>query len=824
MHASDIKVQRLDVPESEFEWLRNKSTVQSAIVRGDTTVTLHNLSSVPKDMWDKIRFPASTIDKVKVRMYKNEGCDRGAKSHSTHQAKSGLAGVRWKGFQLEFIKVLAAGGHGFVTLWRVWFEGGVSKKIVIKKGVGEWFNAGKESRWHLQYDGAEHTTQLIDLYKIGQKIQQDFSRENPLAPLKYKEGEDFDAGRLNIVVFEFLDHGDLYDMLVKVSKQKLVFSDQILWGIWECLVRGIAAVAYTAPFRELGRNFEEELCAASAANELNQFFKELDEIEISHDVHLDLEEFNILAGKADTHPFNHILKLHDLGAFSWSMNKLWPIFKDKHYWEMRKLVKTRRATPEQVHQEWDRLPTTMPDDEQGKRFRGLDLTEGCSVAGRYGIWTSIFLISKAMEAVITLVYHVHPFKAGFYQATNGLASGKTYGWLLTTSKYDHVDMALRDIVSQCQFGLPAERPSITTLLRKIEVRKQLGFDSSNEDMAAWWKAFFGPEPEMPEDVSPPPETIDEAIDQAMADDILPGPLRNEPQVPRGPVIDHPFLGWAGAEGGDGFPLQMPGRGPQDFELRPQNQIAANLRPAIRNPRPPPPPRPADRPQPWNPNAPPSQWEYRGVQVGRPPQPGGPAYPQVGFNHFARRDRQRRQPQQDQPPQNRPPPWQAPPDNRNPGEQDKEGEGEGEGDDLPDTAPFSPEPVDTVMHDAAPAPGSAEHRMSINRAFVVPDMSDSEVEVEVEVESVSLGPSEKRVRFDPPRGTSKPSKASRRTPKDRSRSRNKGRKPRAKTNAIESRVKKSMLDMPVAIRNLLVRTQHLDRALRQGAIPPYAYVA
>lgn len=47
--------------------------------------------------------------------------------------------------------------------------------------------------------------------------------------------------------------------------------------------------------------------------------------------------------------------------------------------------------------------------------------------------------------------------------------------------------------------------------------------------------------------------------------------------------------------------------------------------------------------------------------------------------------------------------------------------------------------------------------------------------------------------------------------------------RAKTTAIELLVQQVLPDMPVALRNLVVRAQDLDERIRQGSIPRYAFV-
>ncbi|KAF4981242.1 hypothetical protein FZEAL_2930 [Fusarium zealandicum] len=484
-----------DVTETQFTNRRNRMAVESALIRGESRVVLHNRSLISqREIWDHIRFYGDDDhEKAIIVDYANEA-DPQKKAHTVppFEAKQGLADVQWIGFKLQFIKVLAAGGHGYVALWRVWFEDGSSRKVVIKRGLYNWFKAEDEASFHQRYDGADHTTQIVNLNDQALKIQDDFRRKNPLTPLKYRNGSSFDAEEMNLIVFEFLDYGDMHSILTKAAHKKEQFSAKALWGIWECLVRGIAVCAYGPVFADQGENFEARLNKAMRDGNTEEFYRTMEFLEISHDVHLDLEEHNILAGKISNHPNQPIFKLHDLGAFSWTMNKSWVKVQPGAYWHIRSIVKPHRATPEQIHKDWDDFKTDMTIDEERQLFAGADFTAGSEVAGRFGIWTSIFLIAKSMEAAITSHYWEHPFVPKHYETADGSSSGPTYGWMLNEPKFAAVDADLRDIVCQCMFERPVERPSVITLLRNIEARKTKGFSQTDEQLASFWESLTAP--------------------------------------------------------------------------------------------------------------------------------------------------------------------------------------------------------------------------------------------------------------------------------------------------------------------------------------------
>lgn len=234
MRPEDIQVRTIMVPENNLLDWRNMMALQSAIVRGETEVLFHNCPVVPEVYWEKVRYRDRQLNKRYNFHYRTTKPQKIPQHVDDSAARRGIDDVKWKGFRFEFLEILAAGGHGYASLWRVWFEDGSSKKVVIKRSLGGNFDYEGESHFHLRYAGAEHTSQVLDLHAEAMKIQNEVRQRNPLARLRYRNGSDFNAASLELIVFEFMEHGDLGKVLTLASQMDVQFPDRTLWGIWEC--------------------------------------------------------------------------------------------------------------------------------------------------------------------------------------------------------------------------------------------------------------------------------------------------------------------------------------------------------------------------------------------------------------------------------------------------------------------------------------------------------------------------------------------------------------------------------------------------------------
>ncbi|KAJ4311404.1 hypothetical protein N0V84_010457 [Fusarium piperis] len=779
MRPYEIQVKTNLVPDNRLLHLRNEMALQSAIIRGDTEVLLHNYLIVLEEYWKRIRHSNLRLNKRYNFRYSKTRLESRIPEHlDAATARRGIDDVQWKGFRFEFIKILAVGGHGYVSLWRVWFEDGSSKKVVIKRDLRGYFAVDDESYFHLRYAGAEHTSQVLDLHAEAMEIQDQVRLRNPLARLRYRNGAYFNARSLKLIVFEYMDHGDLYHVLTLAGHNKVQFLDRTLWGIWECLVRGVAAVAYVPSFLAMYRNFDKELQTAMDTNRLEHFLAQLENIQQSHDVHLDLEELNVLAGTADSHPYQPIFKLHDLGAYSWTMSDCWKSWDDCKYWQMRKPCKIHRVAPEQVHQDWDQLRTDGTVNMDGSQFAGEDLTQGHRIAGRFGTWTNIFLIGKVMEAVITLFTQSYPFDAFHFDSMDGTQSGKTYGWLLDDESYSHVDPALRDMIMRCQLEAPGERPSITTLLREIANRKSRPFYQSPGDMACFWENFFGPKP-----VEPIPDPIDDDLADAL-----------EASMAGGMIPWHPDPG------------SKPHRHEQQADSAPEEQLEYFHKWMSRQAR--------------------ALAAGDGDQTPRAqqPAPGNQGQQQIPRRPVNLRVPQRiaRRPAGDQPVAAAPSRFNAP---------------SLESVDLDDTAPTSdsPEFGDTVPFSRR----AGEPRANFYRARAEPDGSVSESGSDIS----PVPTARKGVIFNVPKSSTRrgqvrktgsrydkskmlfPNRkeAGSRVNKQVSEPNTKSLKTCVEMSNLDKFTRAAMDEMPMAIRNLMARTKHLERRLAAGNLPAMAYI-
>ncbi|KAH6885830.1 hypothetical protein B0T10DRAFT_608262 [Thelonectria olida] len=493
--STSVVMFRRSTPENELNDIRNVQTIQSAIIRGDSRVYVNNAKFVHPDVMSKFRYTNREGKRIGMhnepRFREIELVDQPDK-FSDDEVRNLFYHTEWKGFRLEFIKILGAGGFGAATLWNVDFEGGISRKVVIKIPTTEEFDPANETAWHNRYAGSQHTVQIVNLDQLAQQATDEFRTNHPRKTLKYNRGIEFNPLRQKAMVLEYMCHGDLFGILKKASEQNVQFPDRALWGIWECIVNGLAAVAYQPAFTGRGQVFEDEVNAARQAGLLDDFLRRLESMPVSHDVHFDLEETNILVGESPDQPGLPIFKLHDFSEFSFFMRRAWQTWETKSYWKRRHPVKMTRISPEQIHEDWDKISTNA-DGAVGE-FQGENLSRGHPIAGRYGMWTNIFLAAKTMEAAITLIYLAHPMTAKRYTSINGTTTGKTYGWRLNRSSLANVDADLRDNICQCLFERPVDRPNVVSLLRKVEERKQMPFKQSEKELKKFWKELLAPKP------------------------------------------------------------------------------------------------------------------------------------------------------------------------------------------------------------------------------------------------------------------------------------------------------------------------------------------
>ncbi|RBR03166.1 hypothetical protein FVER53590_09603 [Fusarium verticillioides] len=500
---------------------RNLHAIQSALIRGDEEVVLFNWNSIPPQLWQDLHLSQHHIGQKAVYPFtafapRDAPCD--PRGNLSQDARNSIENKRWSGLKFKFVKVLAEGGHGYATLWDVVFEDTSVRRVVIKRAINPSTNAfdpQAEAMFHLRYDGAQHTTQVIDLHREVVAIRTDMLNRGTLTHSAFRNGKEWKAEKQNCVVFEYMKFGDMVNIMQTVTTRKVQIPAQVLWGIWECLVLGLATIAYTPSESSGNSSFETWWKdVVSDREEAIAFLDHVDrEWNIEHDVHLDLEVLNVLAGHDPaTHPNQPVFKLHDLGAWSFNMNHGWETYNESQIWQMRGPVKLHATTPEQFSKEWDDVLLSLETDSLRQLFAGEDLEKvgGTEVAGRFGIWTNIFLIAKVMESIMTREFSRFPYQTVIHDRTNK----PTYGGKLQNPQFHHIDLELRDIVARCLHEKPKDRPRITHLLKNVLDRKQLGFNNeSPESVHTWWETLFEPQAPkpIPAQAPPPANPVKQAV-------------------------------------------------------------------------------------------------------------------------------------------------------------------------------------------------------------------------------------------------------------------------------------------------------------------------
>ncbi|KAF5628473.1 hypothetical protein F52700_8207 [Fusarium sp. NRRL 52700] len=744
---------------------RNFYAVQSALIRGDEEVTLFNWTSFPQDLWQHVnpwdQYPIGQERIVYFTNYPKRDAPCDPSGGLSKDSRNNIENKRWDGMKFKFIKVLAQGGHGYVTLWDVVFEDKSVRRVVIKRAMNSTFNPDKEASFHLRYDGAQHTTQVIDLNHEAAAIRTRMRNNGTFTHSAMTHGKEWKAKEQNCVVFEYLKFGDMVNIMQMVSMRNVQIPAQVLWGIWECLVLGLATIAYT-PSKSSG-NSSFETWWKDVVSDRKEALAFLDRVEkewkIEHDVHLDLEVFNVLAGHDPaTHPNQPVFKLHDLGAWSYKMNQCWESYNEDEIWSMRGPIKPHAATPEQFSKEWDYVPVSVPEPDLRDLFAGEDLEKegGLKVAGRFGIWTNIFLIAKVMESIMTREFSRYPYQTIAHDRTNK----PTYGRRLQTPQFQHIDLELRDIVTKCLHDKPKDRPSITQLLRNVLDRKLLGFNNeSPESVHRWWKALLEPQAPkpIPAQAPPPANPVKQAVVAAAAKGGL--------------AITSHMAQAAGNKGAPNQPQAPPTVPPRLRHVPPHlRNLPINQRGAQTDVKEP----PAQPP----------------IQLQPPPQAPPQGQPQ-GQYQGRRHDQHRAHPQA-RPQIQRQAQWPGAQPQVQPQAQQPQA--------RPEAQSYIPPHLRRGQHNVTTSTlGKNLGNINLKRATQI---STRKVAPGISPKSVKSG----RVSKKPPKAR----KADRKVPP-------------WKHDTIAEYVVQVLPDMPVAIRNLLTRSQHLESQLKRDGFPVYSFV-
>ncbi|KAL6816534.1 hypothetical protein J3E69DRAFT_97576 [Trichoderma sp. SZMC 28015] len=483
-------VRRTAAKQTPLTPTRNISAIRSALLRGDRVVTLHNTSRILREHVKNLRVPYHPRHMQHDQPFEWPFSDQFTDSRSSHSDQPKQVGqfielLEWDGFRLEWIRVLGQGGFGIATLWHVIFEDQSSIKVVIKIPVRENADFDSELDWHLRYGGASHVTQALDIQAMADSVRRRINRGHMI-----NRGARFAPTNMGVLVLEYAERGSLYDMMAKASYFHTRFSSKVLWEIWECLVKGVVSTALQpdAAQRWGPEGLDKVLDSLDDVRNTDELLRICTLID-SHDVHFDLEEQNILLSEDAQHSHHPIFKLHDFGEFSHRMRECWQHWKEADYWKVRRCPKSNRTPPETISKEWDKIDLSNPGPVS--RFTGDSFDpQHNEVAGRYGTWTNIFTIAKIMEAIITRNWVGHPLTTMEYTAQDRRCTGNSYGWRICRESHAYIEPDLLDLIMQCQFEKPADRPQLAYLLRKICDRKHRGFQELDHETRTFWDDFW----------------------------------------------------------------------------------------------------------------------------------------------------------------------------------------------------------------------------------------------------------------------------------------------------------------------------------------------
>lgn len=224
----------VEVPSPHMTSMRNKFTAQSALLRGEHRVGLHNSDRLGEKELDTLRRvppPDPKLSHLDEFAWPRQGdwTQATTREKKDVEIENHIPDGHWEGFKLTWVDCIGTGGYGLATLWRVTFEDGEKRLVVMKMEKFDRpgrFNAQDESRWHLEYEGSSHTVQVVDLMKI---VEQ---KRKTTAPKIH--GERFMPHKLNVLVLEYAEGGSLYSLMSRVDATRVIVPKPVLQEMWDC--------------------------------------------------------------------------------------------------------------------------------------------------------------------------------------------------------------------------------------------------------------------------------------------------------------------------------------------------------------------------------------------------------------------------------------------------------------------------------------------------------------------------------------------------------------------------------------------------------------
>ncbi|KAI1081018.1 kinase-like domain-containing protein [Whalleya microplaca] len=282
----------------------------------------------------------------------------------------------------------------------------------------------------------------------------------------------------HFLLFEYLENNSLDNLIIRMNEANRTLPNRILWSFWLCMVRACVAMAYPPRKFNPGRRGRRDVLTETIPDST---FKTL---RMKQFVHFGLDPSNVFIGAPNPGSSEHNLipklKLGDFGdAREIKKNKT-----DAYYQRKRGLGKHGYFAPEQFSAQWDKYDTRAEADDLGRRKRG-------DVAANFGSGTNVWGIANIMFSLITGCHPPTPPQPEMGPPLiHGLARFEeqhiTYGKILLSDQWNHVDKNLRITLVKCMNHHPSDRPSLYELLAEATEghRKEIRGET-DRDIEAW---------------------------------------------------------------------------------------------------------------------------------------------------------------------------------------------------------------------------------------------------------------------------------------------------------------------------------------------------
>ncbi|KAI1373635.1 kinase-like domain-containing protein [Hypoxylon crocopeplum] len=314
-----------------------------------------------------------------------------------------------------------------------------------------------------------------------------------------EDPDPFDLYHKDYIIFDYLEHGDLGQFIVRMDAQKENAPNRVLWSFWLCLVKACIALHYPPrkfhPRRHERPDDDDVTRLAASAARLNlsregvtkgkvvgnDLFEEVPVLTrrwaAERIVHFDINPTNILIGGLDPlaedgeHAIVPRLRLADFGdASKIKRNKA-----NLYYINKRIRGHYNYYAPEQFGIEWEYI---TPNG-----WMGPEVSEQ-RVAGAYGSPMNVWGIGVTMWQIMTKLHLPSP-----PQRSNLLDVDEPLHYctlLLDDPAYNHIDLELRQTIARCMRHYPDHRPTLVDLVEQAERAATRQFPGETDDFISSW--------------------------------------------------------------------------------------------------------------------------------------------------------------------------------------------------------------------------------------------------------------------------------------------------------------------------------------------------